>query len=51
MTQAAFEGAEINMPAGTTMWRFKNALSWVANLEGITEEQRLDIQAVAGKVR
>ncbi len=50
-TRQAFESPDvINMPRGNTMWRFANALSWVANGSDINEERRLDLQAVAGKL-
>lgn len=32
------------------MWRFANALSWVANGNDVSEERRLDLQAAAGKL-
>jgi hypothetical protein len=50
-TEAVFNSAdELNVPPGKTMWRFANALSWVANAEGVSEERKLDLQAVAGKL-
>jgi hypothetical protein len=50
-TRVAFESPDdINMPGGNTMWRFANALSWVANNKDTTEERKLDLQAVAGKL-
>jgi hypothetical protein len=49
--RAVFESADVvNVPAGKTMWRFANALSWVANADGVSEERKLDLQAVAGKL-
>lgn len=49
--KAAFESPdEHNMPAGSTMYRFANALSWVANSEKVGEEKRLDLQALSGKL-
>lgn len=51
LVEAAFtSNDELNVPAGKTMWRFVNALSWVANREDVSEERRLDLQAVAGKL-
>jgi hypothetical protein len=50
-TRLAFESPDvINMPRGNTMWRFANALSWVANGGDVSEERRLDLQAAAGKL-
>jgi len=50
-TRQAFESPdEVNMPKGNTMWRFANALSWVANGKDVGEDRRLDLQAVAGKL-
>jgi hypothetical protein len=39
----------VNMPAGNSMWRLSNAISWVA---GTTEdaERKLEINKVAGQV-
>lgn len=49
--QAAFESPDaINLPAGNTMWRFSNALSWIANNKDTPEERRLDLQQVAGSL-
>lgn len=47
----AFESQDdINLPAGKTMWRFSNALSWIANAKDTSEDKRLDLQSLAGKV-
>lgn len=46
----AFNGADVeNMPAGNTLWRWSNAISWVG---GQTEDQdrRLDFERAAGEV-
>lgn len=49
--KAAFESPDkINMPAGQTMYRFANALSWVANGDQVSEEKRLDLQQLSGKL-
>lgn len=49
--KAAFESPDaINMPRGQTMYRFANALSWVANGDKVGEEKRLDLQALSGKL-
>ena len=39
----------VNMPAGNSMWRLSNAISWVA---GKTEdsERKLEISKVAGQI-
>ena len=50
-TLQAFESPDdINMPRGNTMWRFANALSWVANGKDVSEDRRLDLQAAAGRL-
>lgn len=47
----AYEGPDtLNMPAGQTMWRFANALSWVANSDKVSDETRIDLQSMAGKL-
>lgn len=47
----AYEGPDtLNMPAGNTMWRFSNALSWVANSDKVDAETRIDLQLQAGKL-
>ena len=46
----AYNSADtVNMPAGNSMWRLSNAISWVA---GKTEdaERKLEISKVAGQV-
>jgi hypothetical protein len=46
----AFNGADVeNMPAGNTLWRWSNAISWVG---GKTEDadRRLDFERLAGEV-
>jgi hypothetical protein len=49
--KVAFESPDtINLPAGQTMYRFANALSWVANHKETGEEKRLDLQAISGKL-
>ena len=48
--KAAFESEDvINLPAGKSMWRVSNALSWIA---GQTEDRdrKLDLQRLAGEV-
>jgi hypothetical protein len=47
----AYEGPDqLNMPAGNTAWRFANALSWVANGSELSEDRRIELQEIAGKV-
>jgi hypothetical protein len=46
----AFEGEDtLNLPAGRTMWRASNALSWIA---GQTQDpdRKLELQRYAGEV-
>ena len=46
----AYNSADtVNMPAGNSMWRLSNAISWVA---GKTEdaERKLEISKVAGQI-
>jgi hypothetical protein len=45
----AFESPEVEMlPAGKSMWRFSNALSWCAHQA--QPERRLELEAMAGSV-
>lgn len=46
----AFRSADVvNMPAGNTVWRLSNAISWVAGQSSDVDE-KLDLQEVAGSV-
>jgi hypothetical protein len=46
----AFEGEDtVMLPPGKTVWRFSNALSWVANTCS-DPERKLELQQVAGSV-
>lgn len=48
--EAAFNSPDVvNLPAGNTMWRVSNALSWIA---GSTEDadRKLELQRLAGQV-
>jgi len=46
----AYNSADtVNMPAGNSMWRLSNAISWVAGKTGDTE-RKLEISKVAGQV-
>ena len=38
-----------NMPAGNTVWRLSNAISWVAG-QAKDPERKLDLQKLAGSV-
>ncbi len=39
-----------NMPAGKTLWRLSNAISWVANQVQDNPERKLELQKLAGSV-
>lgn len=46
----AFEGPEaLMLPAGNTLWRASNALSWIANKTD-DAERKLELQQAAGKI-
>lgn len=48
--KAAYLSADVEMiPPGQNVWRLSNALSWLANTEGVNAEQALDYQELAGK--
>lgn len=45
----AFDGPDnVMLPAGKTVWRFSNALSWVAH--NAEPERKLELEAMAGEV-
>jgi hypothetical protein len=45
----AFKGPDvINLPPGNTAWRASNAISWLANAEGINVQRKLDLEKLAG---
>ena len=47
--RGAYDGADVVMlPAGTTPWRFSNALSFIAN-NATDPERRIELQQLAGK--
>lgn len=49
-TRDVFEGEDVVMlPPGKTLWRFSNALSWVANTTK-DAERKLELQSLAGAV-
>jgi len=51
LVKDAFNSADvINLPPGKTAWRASNALSWIANGEGVDPERKLDLQRLAGEV-
>lgn len=46
----AFNGADVeNMPAGNTLWRWSNAISWVGGKQE-DADRRLDFERLAGEV-
>jgi len=36
------------LPPGNTAWRFSNAISWLANQDGMDADRKLDLQVLAG---
>lgn len=47
----AFEGDDVyNLPAGQTMWRVSNAISWIAGGKDVAPERKLELQRLAGEV-
>lgn len=47
----AFESPDVyNLPAGNTMWRVSNAVSWIAQQKDIDADRRLDLQRLAGEL-
>jgi hypothetical protein len=48
---SAFDGPDVvNLPAGNTLWRASNAISWIANAESVAAERRLELQELAGQL-
>lgn len=46
----AYLSADVEMiPPGQNVWRLSNALSWLANAEGMDKESALEMQELAGK--
>jgi hypothetical protein len=41
---------EINVPAGRTVYRLSNAVSWIAQAQGVSRQRQLELQDVAGKL-
>jgi hypothetical protein len=51
LVKDAYESADvINLPAGKSVWRMSNALSWIANGSEVDAERKLDLQRMAGEV-
>lgn len=49
--EAAFESEDTyNLPAGQSVWRMSNALSWVAGQKDIDSDRKLDLQRLAGQM-
>ena len=49
--EAAFESDDVvNLPAGQSTWRVSNALSWVAKMDDVAPERKLDLERYAGEV-
>lgn len=47
----AFESRDThNLPAGESIWRLSNAISWIAGQDGVAPERRLDLMKIAGEV-
>ncbi len=47
----AYEGPDVlNLPEGPTLWRFSNALSFMANEKGVSPDRKLELQHLAGAV-
>jgi hypothetical protein len=48
---AAFDGPDVvNLPKGKTAWRAANAVSWIANSEGVDPQRRLELQELSGRL-
>lgn len=39
----------VNLPAGDTMWRASNAVSWIAGQKDVDSERALDLERLAGE--
>lgn len=49
--QAAFESPdEVNLPKGQSVYRLSNALSWIAQSEGLATDRKIEMQKVAGEL-
>lgn len=47
----AFESADVyNLPAGNTMWRASNAVSWIAGQKDVDADRKLELQRIAGQL-
>ncbi len=48
---AAYESPDVvNLPAGNTMYRLSNAVSWIAQSNSIGVDKKLELQDIAGKM-
>lgn len=46
-----FEGPDVvNLPTGQTTWRLSNAVSFFAQAESVTQDRKLELQDLAGKL-
>lgn len=47
----AFESNDVvNLPAGDTMWRAANAVSWIAGQRDVDADRRLDLERLSGEL-
>lgn len=47
----AFESEDVyNLPAGHTMWRASNAISWIAGQKDVDPDRKLELQRLAGEL-
>lgn len=48
---AAYESPDvINLPAGESVYRLSNAVSWIAQSKEVSEDKKLELQDIAGKM-
>lgn len=49
--KTAFESNDVvNLPAGDTMWRASNAVSWIAGQKDVDADRRLAMERIAGEL-
>ncbi len=49
--KAAFESPDDwNLPAGRTLWRASNALSWIAKSDGVDQDRKIELEQMAGRL-
>lgn len=49
--KSAFESPdEVNLPKGNSVYRLSNALSWIAQSEGLSTDRKLELQRKAGEL-